>query len=85
MQILLHESGRESIPARIASVGDGDATVHDIIGACLVDSDSGLVLTAEGGGGVVDPETMGAANMEVVCAKNTAPKALALKGYTRTI
>lgn len=49
------------------------------IGACLVDSDSGLMLNAEEGNGQLDLEAAGAANMEVVRAKNAAMDALGLK------
>lgn len=48
------------------------------IGACLVDSDSGMLLTAEEGNGGLDLETAAAANMEVVRAKNAAMDALGL-------
>ncbi len=49
------------------------------IGACLVDSDSGLMLACETGTGKLDLEAAGAANTEVVRAKNAAMKALGLK------
>lgn len=48
------------------------------IGACLVDSDSGLMLASETGNGKFDLEAAGAANTEVVRAKNAAMKALGL-------
>jgi len=49
------------------------------IGACLVDSDSGLMLASEDGNGTLDLEAAGAANMEVVRAKLAAIKSLGLK------
>lgn len=55
------------------------ADIDGFIGACLVDSDSGLMLSAENGTGQLDLEAAGAANMEVVRAKNAAMKALGLK------
>ena len=52
--------------------------VAGFIGACLVDSDSGLMLASEKSGAKFDPEAAGAANTEVVRAKNAAMKALGL-------
>lgn len=49
------------------------------IGACLVDSDTGMMLAAESGNGKFDLEAAGAANTEVVRAKNNAIQALGLK------
>lgn len=49
------------------------------IGSCLVDSDSGMVLATDGGGGIIDMETAAAANTQVVAAKRRAIKALDLK------
>ena len=51
--------------------------IAGFVGACLVDSDSGLMLGAEGGAGF-DLETAGAANTEVVRAKLRAMEALGL-------
>ena len=48
------------------------------IGACLVDSDSGLMLASETSAIKFDLEAAGAANTEVVRAKNAAMKALGL-------
>ena len=42
--------------------------VAGFIGACLVDSDSGLMLASEKSGAKFDPEAAGAANTEVVRA-----------------
>lgn len=49
------------------------------IGACLVDSDSGLMLASEQSEVKFDLEAAGAANNDVVRAKNQAIKALGLK------
>lgn len=49
------------------------------LGACLVDSDSGMVLGMEGGSGAVDLEVAAAGNTEVVRAKRKTMKALSLK------
>ncbi|WP_093968983.1 hypothetical protein [Actibacterium lipolyticum] len=53
--------------------------ITGFIGACLVDSDSGLMLASETGTGKLDLEAAGAANTEVVRAKNRAMQALGLK------
>ncbi len=53
--------------------------IDGFVGACLVDSESGLMLASEEGTGALDLEAAGAANMEVVRAKNAAMKALGLK------
>ena len=56
-----------------------DATqINGFIGACLVDSDSGLMLAAEGGGGRLDLEAASALNTQVVKAKLQAIEALGL-------
>ena len=52
--------------------------IDGFIGACLVDSDSGMVLGMEGGGGV-NLEVAAAGNTEVVSAKRKTMKALNLK------
>jgi len=53
--------------------------IEGFIGACLVDCDSGLMIAAEEGTGKLDLEAAGAANMEVVRAKQAAMKSLGLK------
>ncbi len=55
--------------------------INGFIGACLVDSESGMVIATEGGG-KLDLDTAGAANSEVVKAKN---RALATLGLDDTI
>ena len=52
--------------------------IDGFIGACLVDSDSGMVLGMEGGGNV-NLEVAAAGNTEVVSAKRKTMKALNLK------
>ncbi|MFO0687039.1 MAG: hypothetical protein U0234_33550 [Sandaracinus sp.] len=48
------------------------------VGACVVDSNSGMMLGAEGGGGIVDLEVAAAGNTEVVRAKRKTMSALKL-------
>lgn len=54
------------------------AEVGGFIGACLVDSDTGLMMSSEGGSAKFDLETAGAANTDVVKAKLAAIEALNL-------
>lgn len=54
------------------------ADIDGFIGACLVDSDTGLMLAQEGGG-KMDMEAAGAANTAVVRAKLAAIETLGLK------
>ncbi|MEX0317617.1 MAG: roadblock/LC7 domain-containing protein [Ruegeria sp.] len=51
--------------------------IKGLIGACLVDSETGLMLASEGGG-KLDLEAAGAANVEVVRAKLAAIETLGL-------
>ena len=53
--------------------------IEGFIGACLVDSDSGMVLGMAGGNGMLDLELAAAGNTEVVRAKRKTMKALGLK------
>jgi predicted regulator of Ras-like GTPase activity (Roadblock/LC7/MglB family) len=53
--------------------------IDGFLGACLVDSDSGMVLGLEGGGGMINLEIAAAGNTEVVKAKRKTMKALSLK------
>ena len=52
--------------------------IDGFIGACLVDSSSGMMLASEAGNSKLDLETAGAANAEVVKSKNAAIEALGL-------
>ncbi|APR84215.1 Hypothetical protein A7982_09564 [Minicystis rosea] len=54
-------------------------TIDGYIGAALVDSDSGMTLGTDGGGGVLNLEIAAATNTEVVRAKRKAMKALNLR------
>jgi hypothetical protein len=49
------------------------------IGACVVDSGTGMVLAIEGGGGRIDLEMAAAGNTEVVRAKRRTMQSLNLK------
>ncbi len=53
------------------------AEIGGFIGACLVDSETGLMMASEGGG-KLDLEAAGAANTEVVKAKLSAIEMLGL-------
>ncbi|HEV8549124.1 MAG TPA: hypothetical protein VGQ57_08850 [Polyangiaceae bacterium] len=52
--------------------------IDGAIGACVVDSNSGMMLGSEGGGSVVNLEVAAAGNTEVVRAKRKTMKALNL-------
>lgn len=54
------------------------ANIQGFIAACLVDSESGLMLAQETSGAKFDIEAAGAANTEVVRAKNEAIQTLGL-------
>ena len=53
--------------------------VDGFVGACLVDSNSGMMLGSVGGGGSVNLEVAAAGNTEVVRSKRKTIKALDLK------
>lgn len=53
--------------------------IDGAMGACVVDSNSGMMLGAEAGTGVVNLEVAAAGNTEVVRAKRKTMKALGLK------
>jgi predicted regulator of Ras-like GTPase activity (Roadblock/LC7/MglB family) len=59
--------------------------IAGFIGACLVDSETGLMLASEAGNGKFDLEAAGAANTEVVRAKNKAMQALGLDDHIEDI
>jgi hypothetical protein len=59
--------------------------IGGFIGACLVDSDTGLMMASEGGGGMIDLEGAAAGNTEVVKAKRNAMKLLGLKDHIEDI
>lgn len=58
----------------------GVSEIGGFIGACLVDSETGLMMASEGGGSL-DLEAAGAANTEVVKAKLAAIKMLGLDDH----
>lgn len=64
-----------NIPDSLKSLQSADG----FIGACLVDSDSGMCLGIHGGGPDLNLEVAAAANTEVVRAKRKAMRALNLK------
>ncbi|MFO0600700.1 MAG: hypothetical protein U0228_35655 [Myxococcaceae bacterium] len=52
--------------------------IDGCVGACIVDSNSGMMLAAQGGGGNINLEVAAAGNTEVVRAKRKTMKALNL-------
>ena len=59
--------------------------IDGCIGCCIVDSNSGMMLGSEGGGGVVNLEVAAAGNTEVVRAKRKTMKALSLGDHIEDI
>ena len=55
------------------------------VGACIVDSDSGMMMGAIGGGGVINLELAAAGNTEVVRAKRKTMKALSISDSIQDI
>ena len=49
------------------------------VGCCIVDSNSGMMLGAEGGAGIINLEIAAAGNTEVVRAKRKTMRSLGLK------
>ena len=60
-------------------------SVSGFIGACLVDSNSGMMLGSHGGGDVINLELAAAGNTEVVRAKRAAMSMLKLKDVIEDI
>jgi predicted regulator of Ras-like GTPase activity (Roadblock/LC7/MglB family) len=58
--------------------------INGFIGACLVDSETGLMMASEGGG-KLDLETAAAGNTEVVKAKLAAAEMLGLNDHIEDI
>ncbi|MFT3927705.1 MAG: hypothetical protein QM778_34575 [Myxococcales bacterium] len=54
-------------------------TLDGAVGACIVDSNSGMMLGAAGGGGIINLEVAAAGNTEVVRAKRKTMQRLDLK------
>jgi hypothetical protein len=68
--------------AHVANIKEALAKIMQLdgaVGACIVDSNSGMMLGAEGGNGSVNLEVAAAGNTEVVRAKRKTMKALNLK------
>lgn len=61
------------------------SNIQGFLAACLVDGESGLMLASETNGGGFDIEAAGAANTEVVRAKNEAMQALGLEDHIEDI
>jgi hypothetical protein len=61
------------------------ADIDGFVGACLVDSNSGMMLGGHGGGTQINLEVAAAGNTEVVRAKRKAMTLLALKDQIEDI
>ena len=61
------------------------ANIGGFIGACLVDSETGLMMGSEGGNAKFDLETAAAGNTEVVKAKLAAAEMLGLDDHIEDI
>lgn len=61
------------------------AEIDGFVGACIVDSDSGMMLGAIGGGNAIDLELAAAGNTEVVRAKRRTMKSLNLSDQIEDI
>jgi hypothetical protein len=59
--------------------------IDGCVGCCIVDSNSGMMLGAAGGGGTVNLEVAAAGNTEVVRAKRKTMKALNLGDHIEDI
>jgi hypothetical protein len=59
--------------------------IEGIIGACIVDSNSGMMLGSAGGGGILNLELAAAGNTEVVRAKRKTLRALNLNDAVEDI
>jgi len=59
--------------------------IEGVIGACIVDSNSGMMLGSAGGGAALNLELASAGNTEVVRAKRKTMKALALNDQIEDI
>lgn len=73
------EQTKEQVQMNIKDSLSKLSGLDGFIGACLVDSDSGMTLGMEGGGGVLNLEVAAAGNTEVVRAKRQTMASLALK------
>ena len=85
---MLRASRTEIIGGYVANVKECLVRILEIdgaIGACVVDSNSGMMLGAEGGGNVVNLEVAAAGNTEVVRAKLKTMRALGLNDVIEDI
>jgi DNA-binding response OmpR family regulator len=74
-----HHSGENVIMSNIQSNLEKLRAIDGYIGACLVDSESGMTLGIDGGGAALNLEVAAAGNTEVVRAKRKAIKSLNLR------
>ena len=69
----------ETVMANVKDSLERLAEVDGYIGACVVDSNSGMMLGSHGGGGTINLEVAAAGNTEVVRAKRKTMQNLGLK------
>jgi hypothetical protein len=77
----LKEDPMSNIKESLAKIMQLDGAV----GTCVVDSNSGMMLGSDGGGGSINLEVAAAGNTEVVRAKRKTMKALNLKDHIEDI
>lgn len=65
--------------ASIKETLQGLGGLDGFIGACLVDSNSGMMMGSEGGGSTIDLEAAAAGNTEVIRAKRKTMATLGIK------
>jgi predicted regulator of Ras-like GTPase activity (Roadblock/LC7/MglB family) len=82
---ILNDEGKIKLESRKADIS-GTSGIKGFIGACLVDSDSGLMLASQGGeDGKLNFDLVAALNSETVKAKQTAVQALGLNQHIEDI
>jgi hypothetical protein len=77
--VLTRQRETEDIVANIKETLVKIMTLDGAVGACVVDSNSGMMLGAEGGAGMINLEIAAAGNTEVVRAKRKTMRNLNIK------
>jgi hypothetical protein len=79
---LRRAASRKKRGKRVANIKESLSRIMKVdgaVGSCIVDSNSGMMLGAEGGAGVFNLEIAAAGNTEVVRAKRKTMRSLGLK------